>query len=540
MAESSHSIAEADAPFHQRVARFRLFGSWSQNLWQAISIAIVGIVYLLSLTPSHAIIPDDYAAYIMHASNLVHGRPYADIKFIPNPDALWIGPVEGYPPVYPLLLAPIYKVFGLNLWAMKVVTVLCFLVFLAVFLRLTDRILPSYGWVCLIILISFNGIFREYGNYILSEMPYLMFSFAALLMIDISYWDLDRSEWRLRKALFAAILIYCAYGTRTIGIALLPAIVLADLFKFKKPSRFLCVVSVMAAALIELQMILLGPPRTYLKLTDFAPSAILAKIIFYGKVLSYVWQNGASKDLQIVFAVVATSLAVIGFWRSLWHRRSATEFYLLIYFSILMVYAVDFGLRALLPILPQYFAYALKGFSQLTQSFNKPAKTALACLLALVIVLTYLGNFRQGRIKRGPDTKDPAFEQLCAFIKNNTRTSEVVVFAKPRSLTLFTDRASAFVGPDDTPAKVARFLKSVHASIVVVPNWQRPSWDDFIRRNGRLIFQNSVYIVLRVKFADQADKDVTSVFKRPSSKARTSSAILLLLNQSVLTAILPV
>ena len=94
----------------------------------------------MSLTPGHALIPDDYAAYIMHAANIVEGRPYAEIKFVPNPDAMWISPPEGYPPIYPLMLAPVYKFFGVNFRAMKVVSVACFVIFLIVFLRLTDPI----------------------------------------------------------------------------------------------------------------------------------------------------------------------------------------------------------------------------------------------------------------------------------------------------------------------------------------------------------------------------------------------------------------
>ena len=62
-----------------------------------ILIGLIGVAYLMSLTPGHALIPDDYAAYIMHAANIVEGRPYAEIKFVPNPDAMWISPPEGYP-----------------------------------------------------------------------------------------------------------------------------------------------------------------------------------------------------------------------------------------------------------------------------------------------------------------------------------------------------------------------------------------------------------------------------------------------------------
>src|SRR5258708_17798801 len=46
------------------------------------------------------------------------------------------------------------------------------------------------------------------------------------------YTTLFRSdEFRIGKALLLSLLLYCSYGTRTIGIVLLPAVLLADLIK---------------------------------------------------------------------------------------------------------------------------------------------------------------------------------------------------------------------------------------------------------------------------------------------------------------------
>ena len=58
-------------------------------------------------------------------------------------------------------------------------------------------------------------------------------------MIETCYQHLDVNEWRFAR-LFLAFLIYCAYGTRTIGITLLAAMGLADMVRFKRPSRFFC------------------------------------------------------------------------------------------------------------------------------------------------------------------------------------------------------------------------------------------------------------------------------------------------------------
>jgi len=465
-------------------------------------VALIGLGYLLSLTPGHALIPDDYAAYIMHAANVVEGRPYSEIKFIANPDAMWMGPAEGYPPIYPLMLAPVYKFLGVNFRAMKVITVACFVIFLILFLRLIDPILSRYGQICLLLIIALHPFFLEYGDYVLSEMPYLMFSFAVLLMIEICYQHLDVNEWRFTQALFLAVLIYCAYGTRTIGITLLAAMGLMDLVRFKRPSRFFCAVLFLTLSFVAIQMKALTAPHTYVKLTNFSPGAVAEQFMVYSKRLSYVWANGWSRLFQIWVALVMTAFAAAGFVRALWLRRSATEFYLLVYLGVLAVYTVNLYDRGLLPILPLYFLYAFEGVLLLAGKLSRQLRFGLAGALALILIVAYVGDYQARlRARPGPNTEDIDFKEMCAFIRENTAPSDVVAFPKPRSLTLFTNRPAAGLGWDETPAQAARFLRDVPVGIVVEAGWQHSFWEDAVvnEGNSRLIYRNSSYKVLRMK-----------------------------------------
>jgi len=71
-------------------------------------VGIIAVLYFFGLTPGHVFAQDDFAAYVMHAANLVEGRAYTQIHYLTNPEAPWISPSNGYPPAYPLLLAPVY------------------------------------------------------------------------------------------------------------------------------------------------------------------------------------------------------------------------------------------------------------------------------------------------------------------------------------------------------------------------------------------------------------------------------------------------
>jgi hypothetical protein len=78
----------------------------------ALLILIIATFYIASIRRGN-FWPDDYALYVHHAENIAEGRPYADTGYIYNPGAADYSP-RAYPPVFPLLLAPIYRAYGLD------------------------------------------------------------------------------------------------------------------------------------------------------------------------------------------------------------------------------------------------------------------------------------------------------------------------------------------------------------------------------------------------------------------------------------------
>jgi hypothetical protein len=469
---------------------------------------------LADLAPGHVFVNDDFAAYVMHAANLAEGRPYASINYIPNPEALWLAPSNGYPPVYPLILAPVYRVFGLNLKALKVVTVLCFVLFLAIFEALIRPMLSPAMRVCALLVLGFNPIFWNQREYILSEFPYLMFSFAALLVIQNAYKNLSPDELRIGAAVMLSILLYCSYGTRTIGIALLPALILGDLAKFNRPSRFLISVLSVTFALILAQTVFITSPTGYISAFHFSPKMMLQNTVYYAKTLSYVWQNGVNKKIQIILALLFTALAGFRFAQNLWKERSAREFYLLVYLAILIAWNAEIGLRGLMPVMPLYFVYGFEQFERIMEPRRLPAKCVALASLLLFCGLTYSGEYvREARQEPEPNVSDPAARELFLFLKTNTLRSEIIIFPKPRSLALFTGRRAASFVPGESPENSANFMKAIHATILVKPEWSPPSWQNFLesyKSQMDEISHNSEYQVFRVNLERSPSAAATS------------------------------
>lgn len=465
-------------------------------------LLLLAIAYLSTLTPGHAFGSDDFAAYVMHAANLVEGRPYTDIRYVPNPKALWLAPSNGYPPIYPMILAPVYRIWGLNLRALKVITVLCFLAFLWLFAEMFKRRLSVLAGVGLMLIVGFNPVFWEQRNYVLSEFPYLMFSFGALLVIQNAYADLEASQMRMGTALLLAVLLYCAYGTRTIGIVLLPALVLADLLRFKRPSRFLVAVLAITAILIAAQSAFLTAPRGYLSAVEISAQATVKNALYYSKTLSYVWQNGFNKGVQIAFALLFTGLACSGFVRKLWTEKAAGEFYVLGYLAILFMWSAEIGLRGLLPILPLYVAYGLEELSRVLKLISRRALVTAAVVLASLVGSSYVGEARrESRIAADPDVQDASAQQLFAFLRAQTQPSDVLIFSRPRSLALFTNRRTASFAPDESAADSYQFAKDIHSTLVVVAAWSPPAWKALLESQAVQkweLFSNSEYQVFQI------------------------------------------
>src|SRR5260370_37757822 len=138
-----------------------------------------------------------------------------------------------------MMLASVHKITGLNLRAFKILTVACFVVFLCVLAVYLRQELSVALMACVLLLIACNPLFWDYRQYVLSEFPYLMFSFGALLAMQGTYAKLEQNDLKLKPAVLLSVLLYSAYGVRAFGISLLAALVFAGVAKVSRPSRFL-------------------------------------------------------------------------------------------------------------------------------------------------------------------------------------------------------------------------------------------------------------------------------------------------------------
>jgi len=475
-----------------------------------VFVTIIAGSYFFGLTPGHIFAQDDFAAYIMHAENLIEGKPYTQIRYVPNPQAPWVSPANGYPPAYPLLLAPVFWQRGLDFHAMKIATVLTFAIFLGAFAIWIRPLVSPHMRVLAIPLVGLSPAFWTYRDFISSEFPYLMFSFLALLAIRQATVNRAADHWHFGQALLVAALLYACYATRTIGIALPIALACKELTERRRFSRFLILTLAMLAALIGLQAALLTSPTGYIGASHISAVSALSNLWSYTKSITFAWQNGFSKVAQGLLGLVLTACGAIAFVRRNRSQASIEAWYLLAYLAILIAWGTQIGIRGLLPILPIYLIYILMGISDWAERMRPTTARIFVTAATFCIVVTYVGSLSQPiRSATAADVNDPSAQELFSFLRAQTAPSDLLVFSKPRTISLFTNRMASSLGPDATPEDSARFLQSAGAQFLIQSTWNPPAYHHLIEKHGPSmteVFHNPDFQVLRLRDKTTTEK----------------------------------
>ena len=463
-------------------------------------LLLVGLYWSLTFREGHGW-GGDFSLYIHHAINLLNGFPYGDTGYILNPAVPIVSP-QNYPPVFPLLLAPVIFLFGLNLTALKMVVVVCFVLFLAVFTALIKRELPLLYLCAVIIVLGFNPYLWDFKDDIRSDIPFLLFVYVALYLIYHVPPHKRQERGAVAPAILTGLFFYLAYGTRTAGIVLPACLVGLDLLQQRKITRFTLVAELVIALGIIGQK-LLFPSTDYAAQYTFDPAANLGHIIPYVKSTSVLWDNGYNDGVLLVISLVALASAATAVWLRLRSRPTILELFAFAYALVLVLWPVSQGIRFLIPIVPLFVFYTFYGIWQWGKWLPGNWSARLFWGVTAVILLSYGAKYTTlsfGALPSG--VNQPESTALFEFVKEQTAETAVIIFRKPRVLALYTGRASAIYNPEDSEAEQWAFWREIGATYAIVSQWDEPHWQEFINRHPadfQLVYTNADFRVYRIK-----------------------------------------
>ena len=408
----------------------------------------------------------DFALYIAHAKNIATGHSYHDTGYIYNPFSHWYGPMT-YPPIFPLLLSIVYKIFGLDLDMMRVMIVICFSIMLWAFDVYSDfRIVNKKLLIPILIMVAFSPYYWETKNSVISDIPYTMFLFLSLIVSD----KIDRTKIINRKifcyAILFGLLSYLAYGTRSVGVFLIISYCINQIIRRRTTIYILFTPLVIFLILFLIQNVFLHSDSSYMdsfstsdeeemksgmdvyigkiiKLISSLFQNTNTNILNYAKVIKWYWQAGTTSVISIIVTIATGVLSIIGIISVLKKNTNTGEIYFLVYTTILVISPFFQGFRYLIPIFPMYALYTFKVFDSSPKEFVGYGKRNIPLIMTFALVLVYISAY--SKIEFGPYTYGlgkKETQEMFSYIKNNTPKDSVIIFQKPRLMALFGERKS--------------------------------------------------------------------------------------------------
>ncbi len=441
----------------------------TQNSLIALTILLIGACYLATVSP-YENWDGDYAQYIRHAINIADGQDYDRIGYVFNPNyPAW---PRTYPPVLPLLLAPFYKIWGLNTLVMKQAICLMFLAFLAVLAFLVRRRISFPSLIGVLFIFALHPFLLDFKNTIFSEFPFLLFTYGAMFLIQKFYEKGASGPWFF-PGLWIALTIYLSYGTRDIGLLLVPCLLAYEFIHYRHISARTLTAVAACIFLAGLEWLFLHKDGDYTKMMLVAdPHALSSSLGHYFRSIYYFWGDDQHPKLQAAIFYSTLFLTLSGFVAHVRQRICMTEIFFAVYTLSALLWPADQGLRYFLPALPLYVFYIFCGVEFWA---GKPGQPLLAAIrnvffigLLGAVLFNYVSFYRQWdyrAIPEGPDKKESV--EFFNFIREKIPREAVFIFSKPPILTMFTGRASSIYQIPVDRDQLWQYIHSIHAGYLI-------------------------------------------------------------------------
>lgn len=443
-------------------------GGRPQRMKKFVKIAIVALIMMLSnllgyfsLTAGH-VWNGDFPAYYMQAKSLVNGTIpefIAHSTFTANHSAISPGPIL-YPWGYPLLLAIASGFWGFDLMVFKMLNLVCFDVFLVSLFYLFSNRLSFMQNIGLVSIFAWNPSLLRLQDSIMSDLPFLACSTVFMVLLDRI---VGRDQIFLSPVIDRILMGLAGFGAffiRANGILLFFTLLFCELRPFLRKG---CLPSA-AKQKIPLQGL---PYLTGMMLwwgfSRLLPAGDVARFNYFEHLSCNLVISNLKNCLlafheffagSVLSSLSIYAVALIFFAIGISQRHELRQndhfySYALLTLGLYTLWPSFQGLRFLLPILP-FFLYGVASGFLLTlrkMSASGLRRSSLAgSAMCLLLILDWgyssarhaYANVSQGRIVYGPF--EPASLAMFDFIAHATKPDDVIVFFKPREMTMMTDR----------------------------------------------------------------------------------------------------
>jgi uncharacterized membrane protein YphA (DoxX/SURF4 family) len=418
------------------------------------------------------------------------------------------------------LLAPVEYFTGVDIAALKLVGIVCLGASLAVMLLLFTRLTSLPVATITVLAVALHPKFWAYTEYIQSEPPFILSSFAVLLLSE-SRPSPERRLAYFANALLVGLLLYFSISCRSIGIATLGAVVLHEGFGTRLRRPWVWVVVAVAVAGILIQGQLLGSANYSEELSQRSVTRVIQNIGGYWQAIGFLFV--LPRLFGLLSPAVLLGLGGYGLWRFMRREVAARAqaglldhlraIPLVAWFAFCQLGALVLlpfapSNRYLIPLLPVLLLFFVAGLShvlQLLPRWRIPATRAVFVLIPAYYLSMWAHFVMQ------PHTDGALCADCMALyeaVRTQTGDDERIAFAKPRALALLTRRPSWGWAVNRPAEYTARELTDarIRYLITVKPDHELAeyyppslSWEGWRSQpHATLIYENSTFRLIRL------------------------------------------
>ncbi|MEN8224152.1 MAG: hypothetical protein ABFS05_02230 [Bacteroidota bacterium] len=487
-----------------------------ENLFIVFMALVLMPLFFINVRDSHDW-GGDFAMYIMQAGNIVNGIPQVETHYIYNPDNAVLGP-PAYPVGFPLILSPVYALFGNSIFA--------FTLYMTAFLLGIGMVMTIYLRRYFNVLITFFLVLIFiYNPWTLNMKLEIMSEFSFTLLLLLSLWLFEKyASGPFWVGIIIAVLGGLLMSVRAIGV-IFPLAVLAwairkrFIEKDKSPmSKCVCGFLVSVGSFLFYLLfnnIIFNIPQaeggSYAGIWGHETlyTTIVYNLAYYTEQFKYFFSpwGGSWNFLPLVLKALIFTFTLLGMLRSFFKRLELMDMMVILYLGVLLIYPYRHaGIRFLFPLMPFLLMYLARGVA-LVNIFPTIKSNAKTWFLGSLVLVSYLNMFwyivhNDHKVIPGPQEQSSieAFE----YIENNTASDDVIVFAKPRVLALYTERFSMANHKESGAKEINEFISQYGVNYVLIHHdISDEAIKDFVLRYDMRCEQawdNEKFVLYRMRF----------------------------------------
>lgn len=407
-----------------------------KRLFVALIVVITAVLCYSVIQEGHSW-GGDFSLYINQAIHLADKGSVNELyqwnKVSMQSSSHEIGPYL-YPNGFPLLLAPVYKLFGVNFKLMKWLCALSFLLTIPlIFTEFKNRFNTVIYPIVITCLIAFNYDVIIFIDNVLSDFPFWFFCM-------LTFYLMRRNNTLLNQILLGLCAFY-AYFIRDIGLFLIPTIFVFQFVNSHKyfnnnylrliPFAVFCLFFLLNKAIFPNG----GENHLNMLINGLSLSLIKHNLEYYLNLLAGLFTIEINR---LFFGILIIAVAIIGVFKGLKHNLHYVVFVALC-MAMLLVWPSQQGPRFMFPVLPFVFYFLVNGLLVIFSTINVPAKFQKYLLAAGIVVFSYYSiNKIKGLNYNSNHVVTPEINEVFNYVATAETKDKIVGFIKPRVLYLFT------------------------------------------------------------------------------------------------------